>query len=59
MHRRQFIQILSAAPLAAGVAAGAPAKRLQGIFPIAHSPFTDSDQLDINTLVEELRFIDR
>jgi 4-hydroxy-tetrahydrodipicolinate synthase len=59
MHRRQFIQILSAAPLATGVAAGAPAKRLQGIFPIAHSPFTDSDRLDINTLVEELRFIDR
>jgi dihydrodipicolinate synthase/N-acetylneuraminate lyase len=55
MLRREFIQVLSAAAL---VAAPRP-KRIEGVFPIAQSPFTDADQLDINTLVEELRFIDR
>jgi 4-hydroxy-tetrahydrodipicolinate synthase len=59
MHRRQFIQVLSAAPFASGVAVSASGKKLAGIFPIAQSPFTDSDQLDVPTLVEELRFIDR
>lgn len=31
----------------------------RGVFPIAQTPFTDNDQLDVNTLIEELRFIDR
>jgi 4-hydroxy-tetrahydrodipicolinate synthase len=55
MRRREFIQILAASAMVA-----APGrKRIEGVFPIAQSPFTDSDQLDTNTLVEELRFIDR
>jgi 4-hydroxy-tetrahydrodipicolinate synthase len=37
----------------------ATSKRLRGVFPIAQSPFTDSDKLDIGCLVEQLRFIDR
>jgi dihydrodipicolinate synthase/N-acetylneuraminate lyase len=58
MYRREFIQILTAAcPLLA--ATDSRTKRIEGVFPIAQSPFTDADQLDVNTLVEELRFIDR
>jgi 4-hydroxy-tetrahydrodipicolinate synthase len=58
MQRREFIQILTAAcPLLA--ATDSRAKRIEGVFPIAQSPFTDADRLDVDTLVEELRFIDR
>lgn len=35
------------------------AKPLRGIFPIAQTPFTESDKLDLDALVEEVRFIDR
>jgi dihydrodipicolinate synthase/N-acetylneuraminate lyase len=56
MYRRQFIQVLAAT---AAAAADSRSKRIEGVFPIAQSPFTDADQLDVNTLVEELRFIDR
>jgi dihydrodipicolinate synthase/N-acetylneuraminate lyase len=62
MNRREFIQVLTIAGAAGGplrAASGSRAKRIEGIFPIAQSPFTDSDQLDLDTLVEELRFIDR
>jgi dihydrodipicolinate synthase/N-acetylneuraminate lyase len=55
MRRRDFITILAAS----AVAAAPSRKRIEGVFPIAQSPFTDSDQLDTTTLVEELRFIDR
>jgi 4-hydroxy-tetrahydrodipicolinate synthase len=34
-------------------------KPLRGIFPIAQTPFTASDRLDVGSLVEEVRFIDR
>src|SRR3954451_4071094 len=34
-------------------------KRLWGIFPIAQTPFTESNKLDLDSLVEELNFIDR
>jgi dihydrodipicolinate synthase/N-acetylneuraminate lyase len=57
MRRREFIQVLAAGPLLA--ATGSHPKPIEGIFPIAQSPFTDADQLDVDTLVEELRFIDR
>ena len=55
MRRRDFLQIMAAT----AVFAAPNRKRIEGVFPIAQSPFTDSDQLDLNTLVEELRFIDR
>jgi 4-hydroxy-tetrahydrodipicolinate synthase len=58
MYRREFIQVLAAGPLLAATDSH-PKKRIEGIFPIAQSPFTDADQLDVNTLVDELRFIDR
>lgn len=57
MRRREFIQVISAIPLLA--ATDSRPKRIEGVFPIAQSPFTDADQLDVNTLVEELHFIDR
>ena len=34
-------------------------KPLRGIFPIAQTPFTESDQLDLDALAEEVKFIDR
>jgi len=37
----------------------AAARQLRGVFPIAQTPFTDFDKLDVDSLVEQLRFIDR
>ena len=37
----------------------AASKPLRGIFPIAQTPFTTADALDLETLVEEVKFIDR
>jgi 4-hydroxy-tetrahydrodipicolinate synthase len=34
-------------------------KTLRGIFPIAQSPFTESDKLDLDCLAEQVRFLDR
>ena len=58
--RRSFIRISTGGFLTiAAHAAGSTPKQLRGIFPIAQTPFTDSDKLDIESLVEQLRFIDR
>ena len=61
--RRGFLHLLGTGSLvlAGPVANGETpaAKPLRGIFPIAQSPFTESDKLDIEVLVEQLRFIDR
>jgi 4-hydroxy-tetrahydrodipicolinate synthase len=62
--RREFLRLLGASALSNGGARGGAttergAKPLRGIFPIAHSPFTDADQLDIDALVRELHFADR
>jgi 4-hydroxy-tetrahydrodipicolinate synthase len=40
-------------------AAGPTSKPLRGIFPISQTPFTKSNKLDLDALVEEVRFIDR
>jgi len=57
MNRRSFLST------AAGATAfriwGAPAKRLEGIYPIVQTPFTDADALDLDTLAREVRFLDR
>ena len=37
----------------------AAAKPLRGIFPIAQTPFTDSNQLDLDVLADHVRFLDR
>jgi 4-hydroxy-tetrahydrodipicolinate synthase len=39
--------------------AGPGSKPLRGIFPVAQTPFTESNKLDLDALVEEVRFIDR
>jgi len=66
MERRQFLQVvgggmagwaLSGVRLPSG--RGYTGKPLHGIFPIAQSPFTDGGQLDLESLVAEVRFLDR
>jgi len=59
--RRHFLQVLASGPLgvAAAKAAGPGTKPLRGIFPIAQTPFTESNKLDVDSLVEQFRFIDR
>jgi 4-hydroxy-tetrahydrodipicolinate synthase len=63
LPRRQFLHLLGAGSLvltrSAVAAESKSAKPLRGIFPIAQTPFTDSDKLDIDILVDQLRFIDR
>jgi 4-hydroxy-tetrahydrodipicolinate synthase len=57
--RREFFTACGAVfvPWVAGSQAGR--KPLRGIFPIAQTPFTGSDKLDVEALVKQLRFIDR
>src|SRR4051794_24430836 len=58
--RRHFIKLTAGGFLSVAAHAGEPAaKQLRGIFPIAQTPFTDSDKLDVDSLVEQYRFIDR
>src|SRR3974390_2926925 len=64
--RREFLQLLGAGTLGLALsapplfAAGKPvSKPLRGIFPIAQTPFTETDKLDLDALVEEVRFIAR
>src|SRR5438045_9736509 len=63
IRRRDFLSA-GAAALAFGAAfertgAAAPAKTLRGIFPIAQTPFTASNKLDVDSLAEQVRFIHR
>ncbi len=57
--RREFFVTCGAVfvPWTEGAEAGP--KPLRGIFPIAQTPFTGSDKLDVEALVKQLRFIDR
>lgn len=55
MRRREFIALLGAGALGAA----APGKPLRGIFPIAQTPFTDSNRLDLDALASEVKFVDR
>lgn len=60
MNRRSFLVLAPAGmPSLKALLAASSTKQLRGIFPIAQSPFTDSDRLDVDTLVQELRFLDR
>jgi dihydrodipicolinate synthase/N-acetylneuraminate lyase len=65
-NRREFLELLSRGAIGfalPGDATLAPrnsdAKPLRGIFPIAQTPFTEDNKLDLNGLVNELHFIDR
>src|SRR4051812_28670482 len=67
-RRRDILRTLGAAyaglTIGSRAGFGAPGKsannkRLWGIFPIAQTPFTESNKLDVDSLIEELKFIDR
>jgi 4-hydroxy-tetrahydrodipicolinate synthase len=57
--RRGFLQVFGASAFSFAAPPGGSAKALRGVFPIAQTPFTEADKLDIDSLVEQLRFIDR
>jgi hypothetical protein len=58
--RRLFVQTAVGSAVSHAVPAGrADAKPLRGVFPIAQTPFTAADKLDVESLVEQLRFIHR
>jgi 4-hydroxy-tetrahydrodipicolinate synthase len=64
--RRAFLQFLGIGALGLAVHGSkmlaterAGSKPLRGIFPVAQTPFTESNKLDLDALVEEVRFIDR
>ena len=64
--RRTFLQFLGVSALGLAVHGGKllagerpSSKPLRGIFPIAQTPFAESNKLDLEALVEEVRFIDR
>ena len=64
--RREFLQILGTGAIGLVLPSGhmsAPlnvgSKPLRGIFPIAQTPFTESNKMDLDSLLEEVRFIDR
>jgi len=66
LNRRRFLELLGAGALGLMTPGGAMraadqpvSKPLRGIFPIAQTPFTDSNQLDLDALVDEVRFNDR
>lgn len=65
-RRREFLQLLGGGALGLGLPGArlfalekSGSKPLRGIFPIAQSPFTEADKLDLDALVAEVRFIDR
>jgi len=59
MRRREFLQILSAGAAGLTLSGASGAKALRGIFPIAQSPFTEANKLDLDCLAEQVRFLDR
>jgi 4-hydroxy-tetrahydrodipicolinate synthase len=60
IERRDFLLAGAAAfTLARSGAAAAGKKRLLGILPIAQTPFTSSNKLDVESLAEQVRFLDR
>ena len=64
--RRNFLRTLGVGALGMALPGGAvsaagdgPPKPLRGIFPIAQTPFTESDKLDLESLVAQVRFLDK
>lgn len=64
--RRDFLQLLGAGALGVALpgerlraAPRSGPKSLRGIFPIASTPFTESDKLDLDALAAEVKFMDR
>jgi dihydrodipicolinate synthase/N-acetylneuraminate lyase len=59
LPRRRFLQALGATAVSLSAADSTNSKPLRGIFPIAQSPFTDANKLDLDVLADEVRFLDR
>jgi 4-hydroxy-tetrahydrodipicolinate synthase len=59
LPRRRFLHLMGAGAAALTARADSGRKPLRGIFPIAQSPFTEADKLDVDSLVEQVRFLDR
>ncbi|HTY26091.1 MAG TPA: dihydrodipicolinate synthase family protein [Desulfomonilaceae bacterium] len=64
--RREFLHTLGTGAMGLVLSSGRMSasqklgsKPLRGIFPIAQTPFTESNKLDLDSLVREVRFIDR
>ena len=60
--RRSFLRTLAAACVTDGAASAASpggGKTLEGVFPIAFSPFTEENKLDLEGLASEVRFCNR
>lgn len=65
-RRREFLEWMGAGVLGLAMPGqmlsarqGSTTKPLRGIFPIAQTPFTETNKLDVDALAEEVRFIDR
>src|ERR1700676_4243236 len=61
MPRREFLAAAAAGGslMLLRSAYGAPERKLEGIFPIMQTPFTDAGALDVETLAHEAQFLDR
>ncbi|HWB33247.1 MAG TPA: dihydrodipicolinate synthase family protein [Acidobacteriaceae bacterium] len=65
LDRRSFVKAAGAVAVSAALprslfaAAPAGSKTFQGLFPIAASPFTPDDKLDLDCLAAEVKFCDR
>src|SRR4051812_44751538 len=70
LNRRDFLHLMGAGALTLGLVGRSysataeklltpSGKSLRGIFPIAQTPFTSADALDVGALVKQLEFIER
>lgn len=59
MKRRALLQSFAALSLLPRSGAAATPSKLRGLFPIAQTPFTPNDQLDLAALAEQARFCTR
>jgi 4-hydroxy-tetrahydrodipicolinate synthase len=59
LARRRFIQRLGLGGPRAPGRRSSGGQALRGIFPIAQTPFSESEDLDLNSLVRELEFVHR
>lgn len=66
LERREFLEFVCTSAVGLALPSGrvraaeTPAtKPLRGIFPIAQTPFTEANRLDLDALVKEVQFVDR
>jgi 4-hydroxy-tetrahydrodipicolinate synthase len=61
IHRRDFLTgaVAGGSMMLFRTAYGASEHKLEGIFPIMQTPFSDSGALDVETLAHEAQFLDR